>query len=124
MASRDGGKRTHLGRDYIALEGDEAIFPIHSVIEQIGVAYTKSALSSIHLRGVGEHRGLIAKVLYVGCEHQAGYEGRVGERLGTVQSLQEKYPGITNHVHLEVMATVDPEGLMEGAHVEFGGSLK
>lgn len=112
-ASRDGGARMHLGRDYIALPGDAALFPIHAVIERIGVAYANSPLGSIHLRGTGEHQGLTMKVLYVQCDHRVGDIGKPGERLGEVQSLQSRYPGITDHIHCELYVATDPESLME-----------
>lgn len=112
-ASRDGGARMHLGRDYIALPGDEALFPIHGVIEKVGVAYPDSPMGSIHLRGTGEHQGLSMKVLYVKCDHPVGYIGKVGERLGEVQSLQSRYPSITDHIHCELMVATDPESLMQ-----------
>ena len=116
-ASRDGGARMHLGRDYIALPGDEALFPIHGVIERNGVAYAGSTLGSIHIRGTGEHQGLTMKVLYVDCDHPVGYIGTPGTRLGVVQSLQSKYPGITNHIHCELMVATDPESLMQHGEV-------
>ena len=111
MASRDGGARPHLGRDYIGLPGDVALFPIHAVIERIGVAYADSPLGSIHLRGIHEHQGLTMKILYVQCDHRVGDIGKVGERLGEVQSLQARYPGITDHIHVELMVATDPESL-------------
>lgn len=112
-ASRDGGARMHLGRDYIALAGDVALFPIHSVIERIGLAYANSTLGSIHLRGTGEHQGLTMKILYVQCDHRVGDIGKPGERLGEVQNLQARYPDITPHIHVELMVATDPESLMQ-----------
>ena len=112
MASRDGGSRSHLGRDYIAMPTDETLFPIHGVIERRGLAYSDSALGSIHIRGVGEHRGLLVKLLYSTCDHAVGYEGKAGERLGSPQDVTTRYPGITNHIHLEVWVATDPDTLI------------
>lgn len=123
LASRDGGKRAHLGRDYIALPGDTALFPIHGIVEKVGLAYIDSTLGSIHIRGVGEHRGLLVKLLYASCNYPVGYEGQMGDALGTVQSLETKYPGISNHVHCEVWAATDPHSLMAASHPEFGGPI-
>lgn len=122
LASRDGGDRSHLGRDFVALPTDEAVFPIHGVIERVGLAYPDSALGSIHIRGTGEHRGLNVKLLYATCDHAVGYEGHVGDRLGDVQDVATRYPGITGHVHLEVWAATDPEPMMD-AGAPFGGPI-
>lgn len=121
LASRDSGARSHLGRDYIALAGDEALSPIHGIIEKIGIAYKDSPLGSIHIRGVGEHQGVQVKLLYARCDEPIGTECQVGRVIGEVQSLERRYPGITNHVHLEVMVATDPDSLMPGGHPEFGG---
>ena len=118
LASRDGGSRAHMGRDFIALAGDEALFPIHAVIERIGIAYEGWQLGAIHLRGIHEHAGITMKLLYVSCDHPVGTEGNMADPLGTVQDLQKKYPGITNHVHAEAWVATDPWLLME--HSAFG----
>lgn len=121
LASRDGGKRSHLGRDYIIVAGDNTLAPIHAVIDKIGRAYPDSSLGSVTLRGTGEHRGLLVKMLYTSCDHPVGSEIQMGDVLGMAQSLQAKYPGITDHVHCEVWSATDPDSLMASSHPEFGG---
>jgi hypothetical protein len=121
LASRDGGKRSHLGRDYIIVSGDDSLFPIHGVIEKVGRAYPDSSLGSVTIRGAGEHRGLLVKILYTSCDHPVGYEGQMGDVLGMAQSVSVKYPGITEHLHVELWVCTDPESLMAASHPEFGG---
>ena len=121
LAARDGGSRSHLGRDYIAVPKSDTLFPIHGVIEKIGFAYPDSSLGSIHIRGVGEHRGINIKLLYSSCDHPVGHEGQMGDVLGMAQDVSVKYPGITPHVHLETWVAIDPNDLMAAAHAEFGG---
>lgn len=113
LASRDGGSRSHIGRDYVAQPGDEAVFPIDGVVERIGLAYPDdSALRSIHIRGTGEHSGVLVKLLYANCDHAVGTKGAAGDRLGTAQDVATRYPGITGHLHLEVYVALDPDPLM------------
>jgi hypothetical protein len=43
-----------------------------------------------------------ARALYVDPSVHEGDTVRLGEPIGTAVSLQRRYPGITNHVHLEI----------------------
>lgn len=104
-ASRDGGKRRHLGRDYIALPGDTGVSPLDGKVTHVGKAYANSDLGSIRIAGAG----IEVRVLYIKPEVEVGQPVRVGEVIGTVQDLSAKYPGITPHVHVEVWTPIDPE---------------
>ncbi len=100
-AGRDAGKRRHEGVDYVAEIGAAVRAPISGEVTRIGFAY----------RGVGGLRSvdifnaetkLTARMLYVAPSVEIGDEVVAGEEIGVAQDLSERYPGITNHVHVEL----------------------
>lgn len=54
-------------------------------------------------------QGYVVKHFYVNPEVKVGDRVKAGEtRIGSVQDLTLKYPGITNHVHVQVHSRSDP----------------
>lgn len=100
-ASRDGGSRDHAGVDYLAEAGQDVLAPISGYVSKVGYVY-------------GDDRGLryveianpalryVARVMYVESAVVEGQAVRLGQTIGTAHSLQQRYPGITDHVHLEL----------------------
>jgi len=124
-ASRDGGSRRHLGRDFIASLDDEVVAPFRGTVVQIGRAYADAELGSIHLQGDGEYAGWRAKILYARAD--TGLYSRSllpGDIIGYAQDVasyhKAKQPMIAgdmvNHVHFELWITepraVDPMEFM------------
>jgi murein DD-endopeptidase MepM/ murein hydrolase activator NlpD len=100
-ASRDGGAREHEGVDYVATPGQVVEAPISGYVARIGYAYPDDT----HLRYVvieNPALHLTARLFYVAPEVAVGDTVAVGHPIGLAQSLQRRYRGITNHVHLEV----------------------
>lgn len=100
-ASRDGGKRTHEGVDYVVAPGGSVRSPISGEVARLGYAY----------RGVGGYRiveivnsetKIKARILYVAPTVKVGDVVTAGQEIGTAQDLNTRYPGITNHVHVEL----------------------
>ena len=62
--------------------------------------YIDSRYRGVVINGTGEWKGFEVKVFYV----EGSFSGpvRVGDIVGQAQNVARKYPGITNHVHLEV----------------------
>jgi hypothetical protein len=103
-ASRDGGARFHMGRDYIALPGDTAHSPLIGRVTHIGKAYTDADYGSIRIAGPGCE----VRMLYIHPIVSVGHSVSLGEHIGTVQDIAARYPGITPHVHVEVWVASDP----------------
>lgn len=106
------GSRKHQGLDVKAKPGEVVHSPIDGVIVRECVPY--APFTGLLIRGTGEHSGYEVKLFYV----QGNFCGSVkaGEPIGTAEDLAVKYPGITNHVHLEVRkngAIVAPFDLFE-----------
>ena len=101
-ARRDGGAREHEGVDYVAKAGQDVQAPISGYVTKIGYAYAGSSdLKFVEISNPA--LGYVARAFYVNPGVEVGQTVRLGEVIGTDQSLQKHYPGITNHVHLEVM---------------------
>jgi murein DD-endopeptidase MepM/ murein hydrolase activator NlpD len=101
-ARRDGGAREHEGVDYVARAGQDVQAPISGYVTKIGYAYVGSSdLKFVEISNPA--LGYVARAFYVTPGVELGQTVRLGETIGRVESLQKHYPGITNHVHLEVM---------------------
>lgn len=105
-ASRDGGVRQHEGVDYTA-DADQAVAaPISGFVTKIGYAYGgDDTLRFVEITNPAI--GYVVRAFYVNPGVVVGQTLRLGETIGTVASLQSHYPGITDHVHLEVMKAGD-----------------
>jgi len=101
-ASRDGGSRQHEGVDYTA-DADQAVAaPISGFVTKIGYAYGgDDTLRFVEITNPAI--GYVARAFYVDPSVAVGQALRLGETIGTVASLQAHYPGITDHVHLEII---------------------
>jgi murein DD-endopeptidase MepM/ murein hydrolase activator NlpD len=101
-ARRDGGAREHEGVDYTATAGQDVRAPISGYVTKIGYAYAGSSdLKFVEITNPA--LGYVARAFYVTPGVEVGQTVRLGQAIGRAESLQRHYPGITNHVHLEVM---------------------
>ena len=101
-ARRDGGSRNHEGVDYIAQAGQDVKAPISGYVTKIGYAYAgDNGLTFVEITNPA--LGYVARAFYVTPGVEVGQAVRLGDTIGQDQSLQGHYPGITDHVHLEVM---------------------
>jgi murein DD-endopeptidase MepM/ murein hydrolase activator NlpD len=101
-ARRDGGAREHEGVDYVAKAGQDVAAPISGYVTKIGYAYAGSSdLTFVEISNPA--LGYVARAFYVTPGVEVGQTVRLGQTIGRDQSLQGHYPGITDHVHLEVM---------------------
>lgn len=100
-ASRDGGEREHEGVDYVSVPGQAVEAPISGYVSKIGYAYPDNeTLRFVEIENPALH--LTARVFYVDPNVAVGDAVSIGKPIGTADNLQRRYPGITNHVHLEV----------------------
>lgn len=101
-SSRDGGSRLHSGVDYTAENGQDIVAVTSGTITKIG--YTYSDDLSFRYVEIQTNDGYAVREYYVspGDGIAVGVTIDVGQNIGTAQDLTGRYPGITNHVHVEV----------------------
>lgn len=98
-AARGGHK--HQGLDISASPGTAIKAPISGIVTGESIPYANDPrYRGVAITGTGPWAGYTAKIFYV----SGLFSGTVsaGQTVGYAQNLQNKYPGITNHVHLEV----------------------
>jgi len=98
-ASRRHGP--HEGLDIEARPGEGVFSPIEGEILGEASPYADDrSLRGLLIRGAGQWNGYEVKIFYV----DGIFCGRTvpGSLIGRAQDLTFRYPGITNHVHLEV----------------------
>ena len=110
--SRDGGTRTHEGVDLEAAPGTAVRSPIDGTIVHVGDPYKPThplhgQFNTIHIR---EANGDLFKLFYVAPTDASGKplikpgdRVKVGDPIGTMQDRAAANPGMTNHVHVEVL---------------------
>lgn len=111
-ASRDGGKRKHKGQDYTVTAGQPVYAPISGTLTT-GPAYASGIHPEMRLVKITDGTTAV-NLMYV--LPSAGGQVSKGERIGTAQSLQGLYPGIPDHIHVEVVIAgvkVDPSPYFE-----------
>jgi murein DD-endopeptidase MepM/ murein hydrolase activator NlpD len=101
-ASRDGGDRHHEGVDYVDTPGQDVVAPISGYVTKIGYAYDDDRrLRFIEITNPALK--YTARAFYVAPSVREGDTVQLGDVIGRAESLQRRYGGITDHVHLEVM---------------------
>lgn len=100
-------EREHKGLDIVCSDGDEVLAPFDVELNGRVTVYTdpkKSAINNgINLRG----QGLCFKLFYVRPDRVSG-SVRKGQRIGLMLPMQQVYPGITSHVHVQMCDKSDP----------------
>ncbi len=96
-ASRGG--HTHQGEDYITLPGETIFSPIDGKITRVAYPYPDDlSFKGIEIKNATHS----VKIFYMIATVNIGSSVKKGQAIGQSQSLLSKYPGITNHVHVEV----------------------
>ena len=107
------GDRTHNGIDLSALPGSYLLAPINGAV-RVGYPYADD-LSFKYVEIL--NAGTAYRFFYVRPLDNIGGWVEEGQRLGVVQNLAKRYPGITNHIHFEVKRGreyIDPRPFLEG----------
>lgn len=103
------GSRSHGGIDIVATPGQRILSPIDGLVIREAFPYKDdTSMRGILIRGSGSFSGWEVKIFYVIGLFSG--EVRAGGLIGHAQNLV-KYPGITNHVHMEVFQSgrqIDP----------------
>jgi peptidoglycan LD-endopeptidase LytH len=100
-AIRDSGKRRHEGVDYVAAPGAVVHAPISGEVARLGYAYGGEGGYRV-VEIVNSETKMKARVFYVAPSVEVGDVVVAGQEIGTAQDLNTRYPGITNHVHVEL----------------------
>lgn len=100
-ASRDGGSREHEGVDYVGFAGQDVMAPVAGLVTRMGYAYSDGSHKYVEITNAAT--GYTARVFYVDADVAIGETVALGQKIGTLKTLQTRYRGITDHVHLEVM---------------------
>jgi len=99
LASRGG--RYHWGADFIATPGATVSMPCNGVVTRISRPYADDPQYGGYL--IRTDWGAVVRLFYIDASPDlAGRYLVTGAPLGGAQSLQGRYPGITDHVHVEV----------------------
>ncbi|WP_269715307.1 M23 family metallopeptidase [Caulobacter sp. NIBR2454] len=101
-ASRDGGSRDHEGVDYLGEAGQPVRAPVSGYVTKIGYAYP-GAQDLQFVEITNPAIGYAARVFYIEPGVELGQAIRMGQPVGVMTSLQRRYPGISDHVHLEMI---------------------
>ena len=92
---------THEGLDIVASAHSTVFSPIDGVLVREARPYgAASPFAGVVIQGTGAWQDYEVKMFYV-----SGYRSgtvSAGETIGVVQDLEWRYPGITNHIHVEV----------------------
>lgn len=100
-AERDAGRRHHEGVDFDATPRQAVEAPISGFVSRIGFAYPGDhRYRFVEIENPALHYE--ARVFYVDPSVHEGQAIHVGQPIGRDHSLEPRYPGITNHVHLEI----------------------
>ena len=99
-ASRDNGARTHKGQDYLTQIGQDVFSPISGTARVFYPYKGNDKLKGVEIKD----GALKVKIMYLEPDFDVfnGAEIEKGQYIGAAQSLQSKYPGIPNHIHLEL----------------------
>jgi peptidoglycan LD-endopeptidase LytH len=101
-AKRDGGDRHHVGVDYVAQAGQDVLAPISGYVSRIGYPYDDdSRLRYVEITNPALN--YTARAFYVSPKVNVGDAVQLGDVIGAAASLQGRYGGITDHVHLEIL---------------------
>lgn len=102
------GSRKHVGQDLI-IEDEENVFsPIDGKVTKLGYCYNDD-LSFRYVEITNSK--FVIRVLYVDPLVDVGDWVKSGDYIGYAQSLQGRYKGITDHIHVEIKVNgkyVDP----------------
>jgi len=114
------GNHVHHGIDLACQAGSIILSPHHGVVTKIGYPYDPNDPEKGHLRYVQitEFGKFLCRYFYVHPLVKIGDKIAPGDQIGVSQGLLDIYPGITDHIHYEVMIGhnewIDPSDYLSG----------
>ena len=99
------GNHLHKGADFICVPGQNIVSPIKGIIIREAKPYAKSDYSGLLIRG----SDIEIKMFYLEINLKLiGSSIMIGDFVGIAQDISKKYPGMTPHIHLEIVS-INPE---------------
>ncbi len=113
------GSRKHNGIDITAINRQDVLSPVSGKVIRKSFPYAKDlSYTGVLIEGTDGHAGILVKIFYMTpLVSVIGSNVSAGEKIGAAQELTRKYPGITNHIHLEVRKNnliVNPKTMLPG----------
>lgn len=108
---RDGGKRKHLGLDFLGKPGDTIVATIGGRIDRLGHMYAGATeMRNIHIIGTSEYAHYSALLGYVTATASVDTDVQVGAAIGTLQDVAgywaarrpSHYGAMKNHCHMSL----------------------
>lgn len=98
------GRRFHKGVDFVGMEKQWVVAPVSGVLTRRAHPYGDGGPADDGLLIRGDTTiGVDVKMFYVRPrKFLIGERVAVGQAIGHLLSLEERYPGITTHCHMEV----------------------
>ncbi|MGH8399827.1 MAG: peptidoglycan DD-metalloendopeptidase family protein, partial [Gammaproteobacteria bacterium] len=102
VRENDSGSYAHQGADFMSSQGQTVLAVIDGNVTKVGYPYGDD-LGFRYVQITGQD-GYAVREFYVQPFNniEVGSYVTAGQGIGTYQSLQDRYPGITDHVHVEV----------------------
>lgn len=100
-ASRGGGKRQHKGVDYLVAPASEILSVRPGVVTKLGYTY-RDDLSYRYVE-IKDGEGYRWRYFYVEPSVEVGQQICGEQMIGTAQEIARRYPGMPNHLHLEII---------------------
>jgi hypothetical protein len=104
------GNRFHKGIDVVASPMERILCPIGGQVIREAFPYRDDpSMRGILIRGTGDYVNWEIKLFYVLGLFSGS--AKPGQLIGHAQNVGSKYPGITNHIHMEVFRSgvqIDP----------------
>lgn len=104
------GNHPHNGVDYICPPDSQVQSPVDGIVTKLGYPYGDDL--SFRYVEITDKQQRKHRFFYVEPSVLEGWHIAVNDIIGMSQSLQKRYPEITDHIHYEVMINgsyVDPE---------------
>jgi peptidoglycan LD-endopeptidase LytH len=101
------GERKHEGIDYDCSPGSVVLSSVDGIITKLGWPYSQRNRQHLRYIQVTTDEGHHHRYFYVKPIVQQHGRVKVGDAIGIVQTLQDIWPGITDHVHYEIIVEGD-----------------
>ena len=114
------GARKHTGIDLVTKEGQNVYSNITGYVNRYVIPYGSgidaNILQGVEIIGTGKFENYKLKILYVKPSVAVGFPVIKGTKIGTAQTLQNRYKGITEHIHYELYkngVVINPNELLK-----------
>lgn len=107
------GDRIHKGIDYACYKGSLVLSPVTGECTKIGFPYADPKKGNYRYVQITDSEGREHRIFYIEPQVRRGDWVETGDVLGESQGIADHYPGMTDHVHYEILVNgkpVNPNG--------------